>query len=329
MKLLPILIFTLMFIPAVSSASEITIRPFLIDATMVARESSNEIVVLSSDYPNRTAIIYATVNEITVGTSGEILEFVPPVMTDRTDSITSWISIGRGRIEIPAGESVELPLAIKIHPFAKPGEYHAFIGFVEAKKRATAEQIATDGDANGIIVKITVEDERVDAMRISSMVIDRFITDSTKQQVEITIENSGELESTPGGEIIFYDNRGFEIAALPFNTKGQSVSPEETKKFLTNIPIESGLGRYKVNASLTYGEDQTASLFNSARFYMLPIYYMYVGIGLLSLLLLVLFLLMRRGTAAGLVAETGDAVPVFIRDGHKPEPKDHDINLKK
>lgn len=329
MKLLPLLIFTLVFMPTVSMASEISIRPFLIDTTMVPRESANEKVVLVSEYPNRTAILFATVNEITVGTSGEILEFVPSVMSDRTNSITSWISIGRGRIEIPAGESVELPLDIKIHPFAEPGEYHAFVGFVETKKRSDAEQIASAGDANGIVVKITITDERVDVMRISSMIVDRFITNGGEQQVEITIENSGELESTPGGEIIFYDNRGFEISALPFNTEGQSISPEETKKFTTSIPIDSGLGRYKANANLTYGKGQTASLFDTARFYMLPLYYLYLGIGLLSVLLFVLFLLTRRGAVAGFVSEAGDDVPVFIRDGHKPEPKDHDINLKK
>jgi hypothetical protein len=42
-----------------------------------------------------------------------------------------------------------------------------------------------------------------------------------------------------------------------------------------------------------------------------------------------LFILMRRGTTVNRGAETGDDVPVFIRDGHKPQPKDHDIDLTK
>jgi hypothetical protein len=329
MKLLPVLIFTLLFLPAVTAASEITIRPFLIDATMVPRESINETVVLTSKYPNRTSIVYATVNEITIGTSGEILDFVPPVMTDRTNSVTSWISISRGRIEIPAGESVELPLDIKIHPFAEPGQYHAFVGFVESKKRDQAEQIASQGDADGVIITVTITDERVDSMRISSMIVDRFVTDSEQQQVKITIENSGEFVSTPAGEVIFYNNRGFEVSALPFNTEGVSLSPDETKTFVTSIPLGTNLGRYKANANLTYGENQRASLFDSAGFYLLPLYYLYFGIGLLSLLLLVLFILMRRGTVVARGDDTGDDVPVFIRDGHKPQPKDHDIDLTK
>jgi hypothetical protein len=329
MKLLPVLIFTLLFLPAVTIASEISIRPFLIDVTMVPRESINETVVLTSEYPNRTSIVYATVNEITVGTSGEILDFVPPVMTDRTNSITSWISISRGRIEIPAGESVELPLDIKIHPFAEPGRYHAFVGFVESKKRDQAQLIASQGNADGVIITVTIRDERVDSMRISSMIVDRFVTNSERQRIEITVENSGELESTPAGEVIFYDNRGLEVSALPFNTESVSIAPAKTKTFVTSIPLGTNLGRYKVNANLTYGENQRASLFDSAAFYLLPLYYLYFGIGLLLLVLLVLFILMRLGTTINRGAETGDDVPVFIRDGHKPQPKDHDIDLTK
>ncbi|MFT5831716.1 MAG: hypothetical protein ACI9SY_000084 [Candidatus Paceibacteria bacterium] len=329
MKLLPILIFTLLF-PVIIFADEITIRPFLIDETMEPRESTTETVVLTSGYTNRSATVYATVNEITVGTDGAILDFVPSVMTDRTNSITSWIAVSRGRITIPAGESYELPIDIKIHPFAEPGQYHAFVGFVEGSKRNVAEQTALSGDADGIIVTVTVTDQRVDSMRISSMAIDRFVTDSDQQQVAITIENSGDFESILAGEIIFYDNRGSEVSALPFNTEGVSVAPEETKMFVTSIPLGSNLGRYKANANLTYGENQRASLFDSASFYMFPLYYLYIGIGSLSLLLLLLLLLlMRRETVTGNVAVSGDDVPVFIRDGHKPQPKDHDIDLTK
>ncbi len=327
MKLLSTLIFTLLFLPAFAQASEVTIRPFLIDVTMVPREAADETVVLKSTYPDRTSILYATVNEITVGTAGEILEFVPSVMSDRTNSITSWIEITRGRIEVPANETVELPLNIKIHPFAEPGVYHAFVGFSEVKKRQDAEAMALRGAADGIIVTVTVADERVDSMRISSMTVDRFITNSDQQQLLITVENSGELESTPAGEIIFYNNRGQEVSALPFNTEGVSIAPSETKTYTTNIPLGASVGRYKANANLVYGTNQRANLFDSAGFYMLPLYYLYIAIGLLSVLLLVVFLLMRRGSTFVQSAEAGDDVPLFIRDGHKPQPKDHDIDL--
>jgi len=329
MKLLPLLVVFLLTLPTITLANEISIRPFLIDTTLVPREEVSQSIVLTSAYPNRTAVLYATVNEISVGIDGEIKEFIPPVMTDRTNSVTSWIEISRGRIEIPAEGSLEIPISIKIHPFAQPGEYHAFIGFTETKKRADAEAVALRGDANGVIVKVTVADERTETMRISSMVVDRFVTDSSKQQVTITVENAGEVASAPTGEIIFYNNRGFEVAALPVNTDQQTIAPAESKTFTTSIPVDSGLGRFKANANLLYGENQRASLYDSVGFFMLPLYYLYLGIALLSALLLLLFVLIRRGTHTTYAAEGGDDVQVFIRDGHDPKPQDHDIDLKK
>lgn len=329
MKLIPGLLFILLLVPTVTFATEISIRPFLIDVSMVPRESVGETIVLTNEHVARTATIYTTVNEITVGRDGEIREFVSPVMSNRTNTITSWIDIERGRITIPAGETAEIPLTIKVHPFAEPGEYHAYIGFVEAKKRDDAEQIALAGNAKGMVVKVTITDQRVESMRISSMIIDRLVTDSDNRQVEITIENSGDLDSTPGGEIIFYDNRGFEVSAQQFNPTGQSVAPDQTKTFVATIPLDSQIGRFKANANLHYGANQRASLFDSTGFFMLPIHYLYIGISVLSLLLLILFILMRRGAATVFSSEAGDDVPMFIRDGHKPKPQDHDIDLTK
>jgi hypothetical protein len=310
-------------------ASEISIRPFLIDLTLVPRESATESIVLTSEYPARKAIIYATVNEISVGTNGEIKEFISPVMTDRTNTVTSWVEISRGRIELPAGETTEIPLTVKVHPFAEPGEYHVFIGFVETKKRDAAEQIAKSGDADGVIVKITIVDERKDSMRISSMAIDRLVTNREEQQVSITVENSGEFESAPAGEVIFYNRRGYEVAALPVNTSGETVAAGSNKTFVVPVPDEVEIGRFKANANLLYGEKQQASLFDSVSFYKFPLIYMYVAIGFLLLLLLLLFYLFRKNNQVVFTAESGDDIPVFIRDGHNPVPKDHDIDLSK
>jgi len=329
MKWFQFCILAIVLLPTVAFANDISIRPFLIDNTMVARESADETIVLTSEYENRKSIVYATVNEITVGTNGEIKEFISPVMTDRTNTVTSWIEITRGRIELMSGESVEIPLTIKVHPFAEPGEYHAFIGFVETKKRADAESIAMRGDADGVIVKITVADERVDSMRITNMTVDRFVTDTNTQDITVTIENSGDIASAPGGEIIFYNNRGAEVSAVFVNNEDLTVQPNSSRTFAATIPIEDGFGRFKANANLSYGQNQTASLFDSVGFFMLPLYYLYIAIALLLLLLILLYVLARRSQDGQMAADAGDDVAVFIRDGHNPNPKHHDIDLSK
>lgn len=294
---------------------------------MVPRESASQSIALTSAYTARKATVYATVNEITVDKEGEIREFISPVMTDRTNTVTSWIEITRGRIELLAEESKEIPLDIKVHPFAEPGEYHVFIGFVESKKRAAAEAVALAGDADGVIVKITIGDEREDSMRITSMTVDRFVTDGEEQQVEITVENAGELTSAPVGELIFYDNRGREVTAVPVNTEQVQIAPGRSRTFTTGIPIEDDLGRFKANVNLSYGENQRASLYDTAGFFMIPIQYLLALGALFLLFIIVLLVLLRRSLNTVHAEDSGDEVPMYVRDGHKPDPKHHDIDL--
>lgn len=309
-------------------ASEITIRPFLIDEVLEPRGTVTRTISLTSAYPHRKAIIYPTVNEITLDNNGEIKQFVSPIMSDRTNTVTSWVQISRNRVAILPGETVEVPLTLKIHPNAVPGEYHLFIGFVEAPNKPTAQAVALAGDADGVIVKVTVSDQRSDTMRIGAFLIDRFITGDNRE-IQIEIENSGEIDSAPTGEIIFYNSSGIEVASTPVNTEGVIVQAGETTILTTTVPVDDSLGRFKANLSLRYGEKQQASLYDSSQFYMMSYQLLLIVFGGICIItLLVAFLFRRAFTNRFDDEESGDDVAMFVRDGHNTEPKDHDINLK-
>lgn len=319
----------LTLIPSALFASEIVVRPFLIDAQLEARETYADTITLKNNYPTRKAVLYATVNEIAVDSVGEIKEFVTPVMTDRTNTVTSWIEISRGRIEISPGELKEMPITVRVHPQAKPGEYHVFIGMVEASKRPVAEAIAMSGEADGVILKVTVSDERKDSMRIAGFLINRFVTGSDSRFIDIEVENSGDLESQPSGEIVFYNSRGVEVSSTVVNTEGVVIAPGETKTIKAEVPLENTLGRYKANVTLEYGANQRASLYDTTYFYMMPMHFLLVGIVGILVVSLLITLLFRRMLSAQEYGydETGDDVVMYIKDGHVPNPKDHDIDL--
>lgn len=316
--------------PSHALASEITIRPFLIDQTLVPREVSQNTVTIKSDYAQRKAVLYATVNEISVDATGEIKEFVSPVMTDRTDTITSWIEVTRGRIEIMPGETNEVPLTVRVHPYAKPGEYHAFVGFVEAANRPKAEAIALAGEAKGVILKIVISDEREDSMKISGFKIDRFVTGDESRSIDIEIENTGDIASAPIGEIIFYDSRGNEITSVPVNETNETVEPGQKVTLKSTVPLDNDLGRYKANVSLKYGDAQKASLYDTTYFYLMPMHLLLFVFGFILVLSILIALLLRRMLRSQ-QAEDGDyqEVAMYVREGHEPQPKDHDIDLKK
>lgn len=321
-----ILLLVILSLPLSSFASGISVRPFLIDETIAPRGDSQNLITIKNNYDYRKVVIYATVNEITVDNEGEIKQFVSPVMTDRTNTITSWIEITRGRIEIPALESREVPLAIKVHPFAEPGEYHVFIGFVESSNRPKAEAVAMAGGADGVIVKVTVEDKREDSMHISSFIIDRFVFGDDKKKINIEVENTGDIASVPQGEIIFYDSRGVEVSSIP--VKGESVAPGERVTLSSIIPIGNELGRYKANLSLKYGENQTAALYDTTFFYLMPLHLMLIIFGIVLAFSLFIVLLFRKSFVVHDDEDSFDEVTMYVRDGHEPNPQDHDIDLK-
>jgi len=309
-------------------ANEVTVRPFLIDETVGPRDVIEETVVLNNE-GNSLRYIYATVNEISVDQEGEIKQFVSPVMTDRTNTITSWIEVTRGRIELAPKERKEIPLTIRINPFVKPGEYHAFVGFGHASNRNKAESNAMNGDVDGVILKITVGDSRTEGLRLSSFSIDRFITNDEGRNIEIILENTGEITDSPKGEIIFYDSRGAEVDAVDFNTEGVQIAPGEVKTIITSLPIDKGIGRFKANLSLNYGINQKASLFDSTSFYLMPINFLIIIFAIVLFGALFISFLFRR---AFLVDdhndEDGEHVTMYVKEGHEANPKDHDIDLK-
>ena len=328
-SLLAFIIFLSVSLPLSAKASQISVRPFLIDKTLAARDVVTDTIFIKNDYDSRKAVLFATVNEITVGKDGEIKEFISPVMTDRSVNVASWIEITRGRIEIPPHESKEVPVTIRINPFAKPGVYHAFIGIVEAKNRPAAEKIAMAGDAKGVLVKITVSDERENTLRIAAFLVNRFVTGENKRKIDIKVENLGDITSAPVGELIFYDSRGVEVASEPVNTNNIKVEPGKEKVISAAIPEElvNKIGRYKAKLALKYGDDQAALLYDTATFYSTPPRLLLTIFGIILLAAIILALWIRKRFFAD-EEDDYQEVPMYVRDGHEADPQDHDINLK-
>lgn len=309
-------------------AADFTVRPFLIDKTVEAREILTEDIVLVNE-SGRKLNIYSTVNEITVDADGDIKEFVSPVMTDRTNTITSWVEVMRGRITLEAGASTTIPLTIRVHPQALPGEYHMFIGFYPTQKAHEAEAAAMRGDADGVIVKLTIEDKSEEFVRITSYLIDRFVVRESQRLATIEVENLGDTAEVPKGEIVFFNSVGEELTSVPVNEDGVSINPGEKKTLTASIPFGSELGRYKANVTLQYGSKQRATIYDTTQFFMMPFHIMVVILFSIVLLSFLIVWLLRRSLHEPADDTHGTELPFYVRDGHEPKPKDHDIDLSK
>lgn len=315
--------------PYCVSASDVVINPLFLDLEVEGRDIISKDITLE----NKTAgklVLYATVNEVAVDTSGEIMEFVTPVMTDRTDTVTSWIEITRGRIELEPGETKVIPLTVKIHPFAKAGNYHAFIGFVNGSKRDEAEKVALRGDADGVVLKVALGEKKDELLRITSFLVDRFIFSEAGKVIDIEIKNDGESEATPSGEIIFYNSLGEEVSSVLVATADGPIPGGQSRLLSLALPLKEQLGRYKANIVLNYGVDQQAAVFDTVQFFMIPLPLLIgILIAIVVLSLLLTYLIRRAFHDELHESDADNDLPLRVRNDRAHEEKDHDIHITK
>jgi hypothetical protein len=251
-------------------------------------------------------------------------------MDTREKSITSWVEITRGRIELDAGQATTVPMTVRVHPYAEPGEYHAFIGLVTEFNRPLAEAKALRGDGEGLILKVKTEDTSTDSLRIMSFLIDRFIVSDAGRTMTLQLKNEGSKVSVPTGEVIFYNSRGEEVAAVPINTSGESIEAGVDKTFTLRVPFNDSLGRYKANVTVRYGQDGKSAIFDTAQFYLIPYKILIILFVLITVFSVFVTYLIRRVFYDELHSddETGD-LPLYVRNDREHQEHDHDIHISK
>ena len=303
-------------------ASNYGVAPLVIDRELEKRDIISETITITNR-ENRIVRVYPSVNEVAVSEGGTIQSFAEPSMVDRTDSVTSWLSISRQRIQLEPLETKEITLSIQVHPEVKPGEYHAFVGFGEGSNRPEAESKVRNGQAPGTIVRIAVDKVQNQFLRLEKFSVERFVTEDKTKAITYTLHNPGKSPVTPLGEIIFYDNNGIEVGSVKLNEQ------DESKEFVLPLPDTLGLGKYKAFLSVEYGEHLTASVHDTAFFYVLPLKELIIIFVVLAIMAILIALYVHRKYDMGTGdPDDADEVPMYLRS-ERSESKEHDIDLSK
>ena len=325
MRAFLLLCIALLSIPSLTLA-DYSVSPQLVEHVVEPRAQYEESIKITnlSGAPLR---LFPTVNAITLGEDGEILTFVPPASADNSNTVTSWIQITRGRVELAPGESIKVPLRIVIDPTAKPGEYYAFVGFADGSKRDEAEAKVMSGSVPGVIVRLSNPDKSTESIRLNKFTVDRFVTGYNDAFVTYSVENIGDLPLTPQGEIILYNVRGEEVGTIPVNPEAKEVAPNGQETFVSPLPDTSALGRHKAFLNLEYGSKQRATVYDTTFFTVVPLTRLLIVFGVLitTSIFLVLWFHWRQNRQAN---GDDEDVLMYIRQGVVAEDREHDINLK-
>lgn len=317
----------LLSIPTVTFASVYTVAPLVIDQNLQKRDIQTvNITLVNKD--THVVRIFPTVNEVAVDKGGTIQSFVAPAMGNTATSVTSWLEIPRGRIELQPDETKEIPLTIRISPEAQAGDYHAFVGFPEGSDRPDAEKKIQDGQVPGTMVRIGIDQEQDEFLRLDRFVISRFVkTNDRKNKITYEIANPGSGPITPTGEIIFYDNLGNEVGSSTVNTEAKSIDAGQTVTFTQDVPSYLKMGKYKALLTVEYGKMQTLSLNDTAYFYVLALKQLIALFVIVLLLAVGIALYFHRRFDMRPSDNDGSVdVAMYVREG-RSESKEHDIDL--
>lgn len=308
-------------------AADYFVTPLALNLDVNKRDIVQEYITLTNN-TDRQVRVYASVNEVSADSNGVVKSFQAPSDVDRTDTPTSWIEISRGRIELKPQEVREIPFTVRMNPNTKPGDYSVFIGFATASNQPQAHAKVMSGDAPGVIVNLSVDQEQNIFLHLKRFVVDRFVTEENGGALYYTLSNPTRVDVVPKGEVIFYDNSGDEVGSVPLNVSDIAVPAEGEQGYSLQVPSDFGIGKYKAFLSVEYGEHLTAAVHDTAFFYIVPIKQLIAAFLILMILSVFVALYVHRRYDMALegVIEY-DSVPMYVREG-RSEDQHHDIDLK-
>lgn len=244
-------------VPGVAQGAVHTLAPAIIDAEIQPRDIVDEKLVLvnTSDYKIK---LFPIINDVTAGEDGGVQQFVSPSMADRTRSLASWLEVARGGEELAPHEKREVILTIRVGPQAKPGEYHAMIAYAPGSTIDDAQRLV---DAHAVpitFINATLADKKVDSVNLSRFYVKQFVIQEHVGDMTYRVDNTGDTELIPTGDVVIYNQRGEEVASIPVNPEKRSVQAGDSTTFTASVPVSKLLGKYKAYLTLHYGAQQAA-----------------------------------------------------------------------
>ena len=181
----------------------LTVMPVVFDEKGKARDIINETITLSntSTYPLE---LYSSVNDVNDATGQQPFQYAQN-SSGLSDSLSNWIELTRGVIDLAPGEVKSVPFVITINENAVPNMYHANITFGEGNTRDQAQAAAPLATVS---VNLEVDADIKIAMQLNKFTSDNIVFTGDDVLFNYQLQNIGNQVVQPEGEIDIYDRNG-------------------------------------------------------------------------------------------------------------------------
>ncbi|MBP9757439.1 MAG: hypothetical protein KBD06_02455 [Candidatus Pacebacteria bacterium] len=247
------------------STADLTVVPVVVDEKAKARDILKETITITNT-TQRKLTLFPTVNDVKSDAGQE--EFVSAQgADDKKDSLANWIELSRGVVELTPGETREIPFVIRVSLNALPGTYHADVSFFEGSARAEAE---ARNPLAVVTVNTEVQADIKESMQLNKFMTDGFFFSGDDVLFNYQVENIGNQELKPKGEIRIYDRKGREVASIPVNAEGKSLTPDQQAQLASAWSSAQGFGKFKAFLNIDYGNNQSGKLQDTVFFWIIP-----------------------------------------------------------
>lgn len=274
----------LLLLPLIGFAGEVSVNPAVIDRTAQVRDNFS-LQIRVENKTDSNFRFYPVVTDFSRD-DGALFE-------NGENGLSDWVSINRGRFDLSPNEEEIIDFSINVDSNAEPGVYYGKLFFSQGSTAQDARNAAKDEKQPEVIIRLEVVEGIVEnaQLRFES---DRDIYLTSSFNFNAEIDNIGNREIKPRGEILIYNERtGREVKTIPFN-EGEEAIEAESSQVIKNSWKGSGFGRYRAVLRAEYGEETTRDLQSTVYFWILPLPFVFGFLGFIAILFISLIILLKK-----------------------------------
>ncbi len=264
-----VIVFSLFCLPFVVQAQSegIIISPHIIDEKVLANDLLKYDIKIKNN-SSAKANLYAMVNDMSES-DGE-MEFIDPSSLDKDTSVARWIKFKRGVIELMPGEEIIVPLEINISSTAIVGKRFARIALPNGSNRSIAGSNMSNKSYAQLNINIEIEENIIEKAQVKNFSSKSRVYLTPPASFIVNLNNFGNQDIRPKGNIYIYDRRGKEVAKIDANAETELVSPGESWEQIINWDEATGFGKFKAKLEIEYGEKDKRDLQDTVFFWIFP-----------------------------------------------------------
>jgi hypothetical protein len=282
---------------AVGAGNALKVSPVRLDLKMEPG-TSQTISIYIQNLTSAPAILHPAINDFVAsgdetGRPNVILnenEYAPSHSLKRLTSPLKDFTV-------QAGETREVKVTINPPKDAAGGGYYGTVRF--APSNAEGDKNVNLAASVGTLVLLKVNGDIKEDLTVASFDVRKkagpstFFTDNKDLKAVVRFKNAGNIQVEPFGKVTL-KRFGKVVAMYEINDdelKG-SVLPDSIRRFDTPLAKMSPFGKYTLEGNFGYGE--TGQLLTAqTTFYVIPLLFILIGVGLVVVLVVLVFVLPR------------------------------------